>query len=56
MRVVVFGSRLQPAIKQDYRVKNGERLAAIEFDTTEELAAWRQHAAHLETQQEGREP
>ncbi|NUP12417.1 MAG: hypothetical protein HOW73_40750 [Polyangiaceae bacterium] len=38
----------------DFTAEDGERLAIIEFDSPEHLAAWRKHAEHRAAQGEGR--
>lgn len=40
---------------RDYVAADGERLALIEFESREELAAWRDHPEHRIAQSEGRE-
>ena len=42
------------AIK-DFVAEDGERVAIVEFDTAEHLAAWRDHPEHQRAQAEGRE-
>jgi heme-degrading monooxygenase HmoA len=42
------------AIK-DFIADDGERVAIVEFDTAEHLAAWRDHAEHRVAQQQGRD-
>ena len=39
---------------KDFVAEDGERLAVIEFDTAEHLAAWRDHGEHAKAQAEGR--
>jgi heme-degrading monooxygenase HmoA len=39
---------------KDYLAEDGERVAVIEFDSAESLAAWREHPEHLKAQAEGR--
>ena len=38
----------------DFTAEDGERVAIIEFDSAEHLAAWRDHPEHLKAQAEGR--
>ncbi len=38
-----------------YSSDDGERCSIIEFETAEELQAWRQHPEHREAQRIGRE-
>lgn len=38
-----------------FRAEDGERCSIIEFETAEQLQAWRDLAAHREAQQQGRE-
>jgi heme-degrading monooxygenase HmoA len=38
-----------------FRSDDGERCSIIEFETPEELHAWRQHPEHREAQKIGRE-
>ena len=38
-----------------YTAEDGESLALVEFDTTEQLEAIPKHAAHLQAQREGRD-
>ena len=38
-----------------YRGEDGERCSVIEFETAEELLAWRELPIHSRAQQEGRE-
>ncbi len=38
-----------------YTAKDGESLALVELDTSEQLDAWPKHAAHLQAQGEGRD-
>jgi heme-degrading monooxygenase HmoA len=42
------------AIK-DFIAADGERVAIVEFDTAEHLAAWRDHTEHRVAQQQGRD-
>jgi len=42
------------AIK-DFTADDGERVAIVEFDSAEHLAAWRDHAEHRAAQQRGRD-
>lgn len=35
--------------------EDGERCSVIEFDTSEQLRAWREHPRHREAQERGRE-
>ncbi|MBW2313990.1 MAG: antibiotic biosynthesis monooxygenase [Deltaproteobacteria bacterium] len=35
--------------------ESGERASLIEFDTAEELRAWREHPRHVAAQREGRD-
>jgi len=37
-----------------YVADDGERCSVIEFDSPENLQAWRKHPEHLEAQQTGR--
>ena len=39
---------------KDFIAEDGERLAIIEFDSAENLRAWREHAEHVRAQLEGR--
>ena len=39
----------------DFVAEDGERLALIEFESADELAAWRDHAEHRAAQQRGRD-
>jgi ketosteroid isomerase-like protein len=39
---------------KDFAAEDGERLALIEFDSAERLAAWRGHAEHAAAQARGR--
>ncbi|MEJ7597001.1 MAG: antibiotic biosynthesis monooxygenase [Kofleriaceae bacterium] len=39
---------------KDYIAEDGERVAIIEFDSADHLAAWREHPEHLRAQAEGR--
>ncbi|MFO0547125.1 MAG: antibiotic biosynthesis monooxygenase [Polyangiaceae bacterium] len=39
---------------KDFVAEDGERLAVIEFDSAEHLAAWRDHMEHRAAQAEGR--
>jgi heme-degrading monooxygenase HmoA len=38
-----------------YRSDDGERASLIEFETPEQLMAWREHPRHVEAQQIGRD-
>ena len=38
-----------------YTADDGERCSVIEFETPEQLLAWRRHAGHAEAQRIGRE-
>jgi len=38
-----------------YTAKDGESLALVELDTSEQLEAWSKHAAHMQPQREGRD-
>ncbi len=38
-----------------YTAEDGESVGIVEFDSAEELEAWRQRPEHLEAQREGRE-
>lgn len=38
-----------------YVAEDGERCSVIEFETREQLEAWRRHPEHLEAQRVGRE-
>jgi heme-degrading monooxygenase HmoA len=38
-----------------YTSEDGERCSVIEFETTEQLMAWRQHAGHQKAMRIGRE-
>lgn len=40
---------------RSFRADDGERLSLIEFETEEQLAAWRDHPEHREAQRLGRE-
>ena len=40
---------------KDYTAADGEFLSIIEFDTANNLLAWRQHPEHLEAQRRGRD-
>ncbi len=40
---------------KDFVAEDGERLAIIEFRSTEELEAWRVHSEHQVAQAQGRE-
>lgn len=40
---------------KDFTADDGERVALIEFDSPEHLAAWRDHAQHKVAQAEGRD-
>jgi heme-degrading monooxygenase HmoA len=40
---------------RDYVAADGEVVTAIEFESTETLAAWRDHPEHREAQRRGRE-
>lgn len=39
---------------KDFVAEDGERLSIIEFDSAQNLAAWREHADHRRAQAEGR--
>lgn len=39
----------------DYVGDDGARVSIVEFDTLENLTAWRDHAEHKKAQQEGRD-
>ena len=39
---------------KDFVAEDGERLALIEFDAAEHLAAWRDHPDHVRAQADGR--
>jgi len=39
----------------DFVAPDGERCTIVEFDSAEHLRAWREHAAHVRAQAEGRE-
>ncbi|MBZ0237363.1 MAG: antibiotic biosynthesis monooxygenase [Deltaproteobacteria bacterium] len=39
---------------KDFVAEDGERLALIEFDSAEHLAAWRHHPDHARAQADGR--
>lgn len=39
---------------KDFVAEDGERLALIEFDSAEHLAAWRDHPDHARAQADGR--
>ena len=39
----------------DFTAEDGERLALIEFDSADHLAAWREHLDHRAAQQRGRD-
>ena len=38
-----------------YTAEDGENVGLVEFDTADELEAWRQRAEHVQAQREGRE-
>ena len=38
-----------------YHASDGERASVIEFETREELQAWREHPEHVQAQQRGRD-
>ena len=38
-----------------YTSEDGERCSIIEFDSAEDLRAWREHPVHRQAQQRGRE-
>ena len=40
---------------KDYAAADGEFVTLVEFDTAENLAAWRNHPEHLAAQQAGRD-
>lgn len=40
---------------KDFVAEDGERLAIVEFDSPENLAAWRNHPEHQRAQASGRE-
>ena len=51
-----LGSKMPGFIAiKDFTADDGERVAIVEFDTAEHLAAWRDHAEHARAQQQGRD-
>jgi len=40
---------------KDFGAEDGEFVTIVEFDTAENLAAWRNHPEHMEAQKAGRE-
>jgi len=50
-------ARAMPGFRsyQVYRSEDGERASLIEFDTAEQLRAWREHPRHRRAQALGRE-
>lgn len=40
---------------KDFAAEDGEYLTLVEFDSAENLLAWRQHPEHVEAQRQGKE-
>ena len=54
-RMYELGSAMPGFISyKDFAAEDGETLTLVEFETEEQLLAWRNHPEHVETQARGR--
>jgi heme-degrading monooxygenase HmoA len=55
-RMYELGSAMPGFVEyKDFAAEDGEALTLVEFETEEQLLAWRNHPEHLEVQARGRD-